>query len=204
MNKSSMLLPKLSINDCDKLCQQYLNILYNDVKSNSVWRQEISETYGEILYPSVSKLLSAISPCEHDVFYDLGSGLGKLALQVFLQTNIKKVVGIEILPELHQQAELARQKVENDIPFLFDGREFEFKLGSFFEIPLTDATMVLIGSPCYTMQMFHQLADIIDRSESIRTVISMRPLLSMNRLKFKRTVRIEGSWDSALCYVYRV
>lgn len=197
-----MLLPNLSIHDCNKLCQQYLHVLYQDVRSNSVWRQEISETYGEILYPSVNKLLSAISYNERDVFYDLGSGLGKLALQVFLQTNMQKIVGIEILPELHQQAELAKQKVKHDMPFLFNDRDCEFKLGSFFEIPLADATMVLIGSPCYTMQMFHQLASIIDLNNNIHTVISLRPLLNLNRLKFKKTIRIEGSWDSGLCYLY--
>lgn len=58
-------------------------------------------TYGEIHPASISKLLeSSILPLRDEkikVVYDLGSGIGKIPIQLFLESpNLEKVVGVEI------------------------------------------------------------------------------------------------------------
>jgi hypothetical protein len=126
-----------------------------------------------------------------------------VVLQAFLTTPVKRATGIEILPALHQEAADAKTKVARDFPELFKGdRQLHFILGSFLEIPFNDATVVLVSSPCFTPMMLTKLAKIIDHTKSIHTVISLRPLISMQRLAFEKIVRIEGSWDSILCYIY--
>lgn len=164
---------------------------------------KIELTYGEILYPSMEKLLSKISLSEEDIFIDLGSGLGKLVLQVFLCTRVKEACGIEIIPTLHKQALLAAERVERELPaFYCNDRRLYFLQGSFLELPLERASIVLIGSPCFSPTMLDTLAQIISNIPRIHTVLTLRPLPLLEGFIFKEAVRVETSWDTALCYLY--
>lgn len=165
---------------------------------------EISHTYGELLPPSVSRLLSMISLDKSDHFVDLGSGLGKLALQFFSQSCVLQVTGIELLSALHDIAQGALSKLIVDRPELFaQGRRMQFLQGSFFDIPFDTATVVLIGSPCFGPTMLYRLGQLIEQTTSIHTLISLRPIPQLQRLVFKKAVRLEGSWDTTLCYLYQ-
>src|SRR5579864_7063733 len=77
------------------LCQQYLSLLYQGTKGHQSLKcseqNTIPLSYGEILYPGVDRLLAEVTLSEKDVFFDLGSGLGKVVLQVFLKTAVRKV-----------------------------------------------------------------------------------------------------------------
>ncbi len=46
-----------------------------------------------------------------DVFADLGSGGGKVPLQVYLTTAISRALGVELAAEKHKAAELARARL---------------------------------------------------------------------------------------------
>jgi len=157
----------------------------------------INETYGEILSESVTKLLRLIPMTENDVFLDLGSGKGKVVSQVFAETNVKEARGIELLPALHAEAE--RNKSAR-IPV---NRSLTFIQGDFLQVPFTAATIVFIASPCFGASLLHQLGDKLNHTPTIHTVLSLRPIATLSRLTFKKIVRIECSWDSALCYIYR-
>lgn len=186
------------------LCQQYLNLVYHDAAIVSrEHNHSISETYGEILYPSMEDLLSTLSLSLHDVFIDLGSGLGKIVLYVFLRTLVREAHGIEIIPELHHQALTAAERVYRELPnFYEDDRKLIFTLGDFLENSFTEASVLLIGSPCFSPTMSYKIGEIINQSTRIHTVLTLRPILNLKRLSFKKTVRVECSWDTALCYIY--
>lgn len=195
-----------SNSNTDLLCQQYLNILYQHSTGHGVNARQlenISEAYGEILYQGIDSLLAAMSLTEHDVFYDLGSGLGKAVMQVFLKSPVKEACGIEIIPELYQQSLLAAQKAQQELPaFYLNGRTVTFQLGSFLDISLSSATVLLIGSPCFTQNLLLELGKIVENNPRIHTVLTLRPIHSLRRLPFIKTVRVECSWDTALCYLY--
>ena len=196
---------KHTISDTNSLCYHYLNKVYYAVKQTIVNHQEnaLYETYGEILYPSVSYLLTLIEPRVDDIFVDLGSGVGRLVVQVFLTTLVKQAYGIEIVDSLHQQALLARQCLLDEVPdFFANDRQLNFRLGSFLEIPLHAATIAMVCSTCYSLDMTDALGHIINDTASIHTVLSLRPLSTLQRLAFRRAVHVECSWDSALCYLY--
>ena len=59
-------------------------------------RQRGSLTYGELTPAGVRKLLDYLRLTDRDVFYDLGSGTGKVVLQAAMSVPLKKCVGIEI------------------------------------------------------------------------------------------------------------
>lgn len=188
--------------DKQQLCQQYLNILYCDAHPHYK-KQSLAEQQGEILYPSVNKLLSMAELSGQDVFADLGSGIGKLVTQAFLLSPVKEALGIEIVSELHQQAALTAQCLQEELPdFFVDDRKLTFLHGSFLELSIARATVVLICSTCFDQPLLQALGEIINATPGIRMVFSLRPISTLQRLVFKKTVRVECSWDSALCYVY--
>ena len=189
--------------DPNTLCQRYLHILYQDAQRNSTHENQITETYGEILYPSVNTLISLLSLTEHDVFVDLGSGLGKIVLQVFLCSPVKEARGIEILPHLHNQALAVAHKLREELPDFYAGeRQLTFLSDDFLQTSLDGITVALICSQCYSQTMLHQLGTIIENTATIHTVLSLRPISNLQRLRLTKVVRIQCSWDTALCYVY--
>ena len=65
-----------------------------------------SPVYGEITYKGVEGLVNRFNKYfnKDTIFYDLGSGLGKLIMHVALKYSIKKACGIEYSAERHQGA----------------------------------------------------------------------------------------------------
>ena len=195
---------KLSIHDIDTLCQHYLATLYHGVLlknvTNHVW-----ETYGEILYPSIDRLLSELVLSKDDVFVDYGSGLGKIVLQVFMKSIVKAAYGVEISSELHQYATIAATQLHHDLPDFFGNeRKLVFLQGSFLEVAIPAPTVALVNSACFTQTLVAELGKVIESTPSIHTVLSLRTIHTLQRLIFSKVIRIECSWDTALCYVYRL
>jgi SAM-dependent methyltransferase len=187
------------------LCQHYLEAVYRELPTAEVQPTgRITDTYGEIRYSGVAALLSAFPLTTQDVFVDLGSGMGKLALQVFLTSGVRKVTGIELMPALHARAVLARDNMLAELPeIVMPGRELQFLQGDFFNVPFSDATVVLLGSPCFSPAFMMAMGEIINRLPAVRCVFTLRPIPNLERLRFCQTLRVQCSWDVALCYVYR-
>jgi hypothetical protein len=78
----------------------------------------------------------------------------------------------------------------------------EFIQGSFLTHSFEDASVVLINSMCFTQSLLRALAEKIENTSSIHTVLTLRPLPKLNRLRFTHTQKVQCSWDSALCYIY--
>ncbi|GMF55140.1 unnamed protein product [Phytophthora fragariaefolia] len=72
-------------------------------------RQESGRTLnnaGELLPQSVAAMLTALGPLgEHDVFMDVGAGIGNVLAQVALTTKVGRCLGIEVRNELCSIAE---------------------------------------------------------------------------------------------------
>lgn len=198
---NSNILP-LSIHDIDTLCQYYLALLYQNTPAKHV-SNHINQTYGEILYSGVDKLLHAMTLSEKDIFIDYGSGLGKVVIQVFLKSAVQQAYGIEISTVLHQQAIAKAHQIERDLPqFYHGGRQLIFLQGDFLKIAVPKPTVALVTATCFTPSLLAALGKVIESTPSIHTVLSLRPIPTLQRLVFKKTIAIECSWDSALCYLY--
>lgn len=195
MNKNRLLANNLS--------EQYLDNLYQDVHANKPANGTMATTQGEILTPSVTKLLAYLAPTPQDVFIDLGCSVGKIVLQCFLQTAVKAAYGIELVPSLHQQAEQASQQLRHDLPELFaNNRTLQFICGNFLTTPFPTATLALVNPICFGQDLLYPLSRLIDNNPTIRAAASLRPLCDPQRLRCTKIIRLECSWDSALCYIY--
>ena len=56
-----------------------------------------------------------------DVFYDLGSGVGNVCAQVFLNSNVGRVKGVEFVPSRHTIAVQIERELRARYPHRFDG-----------------------------------------------------------------------------------
>jgi tRNA G46 methylase TrmB len=72
--------------------------IITDEERQEITNKGCSPVYGEILIPSLKTLLDDLNIKPTDVFYDLGSGTGKVTIQAYLDYPFKKAVGIELAP----------------------------------------------------------------------------------------------------------
>ncbi|GIL75093.1 hypothetical protein Vretimale_7786 [Volvox reticuliferus] len=105
-----------------------------------------SATYGETTGDGVMRLLRNVPLQPDDVLVDLGSGLGRLVLQVACSANIRRCVGIELSASRHEQAcwvamQLATLDATNPRVTTSEG---EVTLGHKFELRPADALAGLL------------------------------------------------------------
>lgn len=206
-----MSMSSIDIIEFDKLSQDYINAVYEGVSgfiSYQPGEKESNEgnkvflTYGEILYPSVNKLIDYIGDVgPDDVFYDLGSGIGKVALQFFLKTPVKKAAGIEASKTRHDYAEKVYHQVKKEFPELYQGgRHLSTSNDNFLTADITDATIIYTCSTCFSEDLLADMGKVIDRCPNIRYVISMKQIPS--KLPYDKALEIDCTWDKTKCHVY--
>lgn len=99
--------------------------------------------YDEATLESFAQILEKISPHTNDVFYDLGSGLGKKVLAAALLTEIGSVRGIELLPDLFTASlQMQNRLIQSG---KVDTTRIRFIHGDFYTTDFSDATIVFIS-----------------------------------------------------------
>ncbi|MFT3742624.1 MAG: hypothetical protein QM752_08255 [Gammaproteobacteria bacterium] len=179
----------LNANQANDVCESYLAYLYAQTQptiSSTPSQKILSETNGAILYPAITQCLTSLHLTEQDILVDLGSASGRIVLQAFLTTDIKEAWGMEIVPSLHQQALAVSQIVKKDLPEFFINRQLKFLQASFLETPLAPATVAIINATCFGLDILHPLGKVIENTPSIHTVVTLRPLLNLRRLKVRK------------------
>jgi len=184
-----------------KVIKEYVGSFYQDVDKKVFTKKIISDTYGEILFEGIEKIVAKLALNSQDVIYDLGSGLGKPLLQIALQQEVQQLCGIEYNADLHFTAQATLKRFLYEAAKIIKTKELNLIHGDFLRIPFSDATIVFILSTCFSHPMLEKLADKINQLEKIRYVISLKALPNLN-LSFKKSFRVECTWDSALCYLY--
>ncbi len=53
-------------------------------------------TYGEVYLDTIPIIIRLLDINEDDIFYELGSGIGRVCLYIGMETKCKKCVGVEI------------------------------------------------------------------------------------------------------------
>ncbi len=175
----------------DELLNQLLHVETNLTPDETRVRDEQMVPYqptpGRVLF----KLLEWVSVKPGDVFYDLGSGLGHVAIMIKLLTGAR-VKGIEFEPTYCSYArQCARQLDLHDIVFINeDARQSDYSDGTIFYM--------------YTPFRGYLLQEVLDRlhAESrLRriTVCTYGPCtLKVNNADWLTTVRLHKDWQSGL------
>lgn len=192
------------------LCEKYIGGLYQGMsgfisyqpgEKEANAKEDIFLTYGEILYPSVNELIEYAELGPEDVFCDLGSGVGKVALQFFLRTQIKRSFGVEASQARYGSAAVVLDKVKKEFPELFKNRQLEYQQGNFLKSNLEGVTVMYTCSTCFGPELMTQIGELIDNTPSIRCVFSMKPIPCA--LPFDKTLDVVCTWDKTKCHVYR-
>lgn len=196
----------------DELYQEYLSQVYQHThgyqsyspfEHQQMASEHVCVTYGELLYPSVKKIINKMQLSSKEVFLDLGSGLSKCAIQVFMQSEVQKVIAIEASKPLHEQAQKVLQQVKTDFEFYWeDNRSLIQLCDNFLSCDWQDANAIYSCSTCFSQELLIAIGNKINQTPQIQKVMSLRPLPTLN-MPLKTVFGVECSWDSALCFYYQ-
>lgn len=159
----------------DDINQIYKNInvgFIEDEPKNK--KQMVEKVYGEILFDSVEKLIRLLNIDENDIFYDLGSGNGKLVMQVFSNSPVKKAYGIEFFPVRSHASEKALKNLYKMHPDLLDeDRIISYQIQNIKDIHyLDDATIIFMCSTCFPKELLDVVYDKIENNQNLRYLIT--------------------------------
>ena len=196
----------------DKLIYGYVESLYQhsqgfqsytDLEKQNYMSEDICYVYGELLYPSTVKIIEKLHLSQKNVLLDLGSGLGKFALQVFLRSEVRKVIGIEATEPLYVQSTKIINHVKKELPIFWDdNRELVMMANNFLDVDWSVADVIYSCSTCFTQELLGKIGEKINQTSNIQHALSLRPIQSLERLKLHQVFSVECSWDSALCFWY--
>ena len=173
-----------------------LNLLGSDIESEKYKYQEFkkliksstleiidnsydSNVYGEVSINGVYKLNNELEEvC--GTFYDIGSGNGKLLLQMSLISNFDKYVGIEISKIRHLYALEINKSLSSDVIFIND---------DVLNVDLSDAGFVFINDIMFDDKLTNSIVDKIPVGCYFTSVYD-------NSHKFVKTIYLSVSWMS--------
>jgi hypothetical protein len=161
-------------------------------------------TYGELTPTGVSQLIAATRLSPNDRFFDLGSGVGKVVVQVAMQVPGARCTGIELDSERHRGAQrLLRAALAEG---LVAKRQVTLRHASMLEAKLTGATILFANSTCFPAPLLALLAERVAGLAPPLIFVSLQPLARKQARLFEpaRTLRCATSWDRANeMHVYR-
>ena len=149
-------------------------------------------TYGEITELGARQLFHYMEMTREKqcdiVFLDLGSGVGKLVIQTWLEVpRLKRVVGVELEASRHDSAIRACNDVEMQARALRDSlgdqssvfctdASVQFIQGDLFHVNVSDVTHVYVASLCFTSEMMERLADkLVNEASRLEVVATLKP-----------------------------
>lgn len=185
--------------------------LYKNISGFTITEKERTDvrdkggnpTYGEITYKGADELLRTLDLKPTDVFYDLGSGVGKLVVQAILTTPIKKAVGVELSPTRHEHAvSIKKELATRD---LLKDKELEFVNQNVSQAALSDATVIFMCSTCFSDELMKSLTDKFSKLKKGVRVITLRKLPEPNKFKLIKQLHLPMSWsNSSIVYIYQL
>jgi len=150
-------------------------------------------TYGEITEKGVKQLIEFFSEYFNNaegVFYDLGSGKGKLSKQIAETTNFSKVVGYELHEARYLEAvELLKQSKLSNLSFMnknFTAEDF------------SDATIILCSNEAMPREVTAKV--LAKAPKGCLIILGRKPnlkwMLENPEVNFKRTTAILKTYSS--------
>lgn len=151
--------------------------------------------YGEIPFDSAAHILADLNLSQHDVFYDLGCGVGKLVLQAYLTTPVKRSIGIELSKTRFNIADSCRKQTILD-DHTTPNRDLIFLHQNIITANLSDATVCFLSSLAFPARLVQVIMDRLSALQHSVKVISILPLPDHKQFKLIKTYQLPMSWAS--------
>ncbi|CAL7960761.1 Histone H3-K79 methyltransferase [Gammaproteobacteria bacterium] len=195
----------------------FLYSLYGDIspatisiscrKKHGIY-DNLSLVYGESHLPSLYELFNEINPRSGEIFYDLGSGSGRLVLYAALSFPFAKCIGIELLDDLINVAQIKLELCKKELPDLsgFDANklgEIDFIQADFIRVDLSTANVVYIASTCFNDEFMYNLALHLEKQLVIgtRIITFSRPLLA-KKIKITKSKIYPMEWGKVTIFFH--
>lgn len=191
--------------------EQIINTTYQDENGFSICGDEReyiekcggNPTYGEILPQSLAQLIQNLDLTKNDVLFDLGSGAGKVCIQVAL-TSPAKAVGIELSATRHALAQKMKEKLIAE-HILTDANKLEFIEGNITQFNLCSGTVFFMCSTCFSDELMKILTEKLEKIPHLIKIVSLRtlPVNAASNIKLIDTLSLPMSWsDGSSVYIY--
>lgn len=167
--------------------------------ANKQMKPDLALTYGEVAYLPFAALLSQVHPCPQDIYFDLGSGLGKSCLIAALSFKLTHCIGIELVSALHQAAVEVKQACGLSLQ-----RQITFRHENLLNTDLTNATIVYINATGFFGHFWHALVDKLQRElqTGTRIILTSKTLTNRHFIHLKQ-IPVEMSYGIAHANIYR-
>jgi len=200
--------------------EQSFNWLYGTVNGKAISKIAKAEhagnepfkeviLYGELPFQTWIEIVEQAQPKKDGVFFDLGSGTGRIAMQSLLIHDFQKIVGVELLQPLHDKALEVRENYERQIKAqisdIVEGRELQLIQQDFFNTDLHEADFIFMNHPFKDRGSFQPLEEKflneLKRGTKIVTIIRK---LNNPAFKHLHSQKYTFSWGEATTHFHEV
>ncbi|HZW60962.1 MAG TPA: hypothetical protein VFF04_01940 [Candidatus Babeliales bacterium] len=191
--------------------EQLIHDLYKEVNAFKITQQEHdmivacggAPTYGEITYKGLQNILDRLDLGPDDVFYDLGCGVGKTVIQVYLNTPVKKAEGVELANGRCVHALKVYKKLHR-LGYIKPGRRMVFKLKDMLNVNMSDATVVYTCSTCFDRKLMVRIGEKLSHCKPGLIFLTLKPLPNPEEYGFKLITEYSEpmSWAPSGASVY--
>lgn len=158
-----------------------------------------SPLYGEITQKGTDMIVEKFKDNFNDntIFYDLGSGLGKMVIHIGLQYGVKKSIGIEYSKERNNGAQHLKNTYtkENDNIILIQG--------DILDIDLSDATIVYVDNTAFSNDIMEKIYNKLPKDCLIlyKRTLNFLPKEYKQKMHINVTERTYG--DHTLMWLFK-
>lgn len=183
-----------------KEARRVLRQAYKDVWAYTIPRDEdknirrtsSSSLYGEITFGSLDKVIQYLKLNKDDVFFDLGSGVGKVVMQVAMTTPVKKVVGVELSNSRYKEARKAARLLQSQ--GYVEPRKYSFKNEDILETNLKNATVIYSCSTAFPMKFMNKFTKKLGELKRPLRIVTTQELPENKYFELVDKLQLDMSW----------
>jgi hypothetical protein len=196
---------------------QVFDYLYGNIKGYEISNNARSKfsgsteklLYGELPFDTWKKIVEFANPNQRGVFFDLGSGTGRVVMQSHLLFDFKKSIGVEILDGLHEKAcevkENFDRTIKPQIQTHVDGREIKFIKDSFFNVSLQEADLIFMNHPFKEGEDFLRLEEkFLNELKPGTKIVTIIRALKSPAFKYLGKQTFKFSWGDSTAHFCEV
>ncbi len=139
-----------------KILEEIYKINPFSVENKTIFPNYLGEkayTYGELTVNGTNTFIESFHQYinQDTVFYDLGSGVGKMVIHIGLQCPVKKSIGVEFSKERHEMA------IQLKETYTSHKNNIELYCDSFLSYDISDATLIYVDDTCMEGEIFEKV-----------------------------------------------
>lgn len=198
------------------LAAKIFGLLYDNIDGYEVShqaRRDLDNTsevlYGELPFASWQQIILETKPKQDGVFFDLGSGTGRITMMSYIFCDFKKIVGIELLQGLHDKAcevkEIFNKNVKSQIQNHLENRELQLINKNIFDVDLSEADFIFMNHPFKDRDLFDQLEQKFLRElKSGTKIVTIIRALKDPAFKSLGSKKYEFSWGESTAFFHEI